>query len=106
MKRIPKSFQMGPHTITVSVLSDTDLQKVAAADGLPGCDGLCDYEGYTIYVRRIGKKFPKRSQMHAFWHEYFHMLFHCVGRERLARDETLVDNCGAMHLQAIQTAEF
>jgi hypothetical protein len=34
------------------------------------------------------------------------MLFWCVGRERLSRDETLVDNCGAMQLQAIQSAEF
>ena len=106
MKRLPKAFQMGPDTIRVVTLSQKDLDAVAAKDGLPGVSGLCDFEADIIYLRKAGRGFPKRKQMHTFWHEYFHMLLYHVGRERLARDEVLVDNMGALHLQVMQTAEF
>lgn len=104
MKRIPSTFQMGPHTVTVRVISRREMGTLAAKWSMGEVDGLCDYEHHTIYLRKADKGFPKRLQMHTFWHEYFHMLFHCLGRERLARDETLVDNCGALHLQALNTA--
>ena len=35
-----------------------------------------------------------------------HGLSAAEASERLARDETLVDNMGALHLQVMQTAEF
>lgn len=104
MKRIPATFQMGPHTITVRIIPHRELSALGEKWGLGEIDGLCDYEHSTIYVRKADKSFPKKLQLHVFWHEYFHMLFHCLGRERLSRDETLVDNCGALHLQALNTA--
>jgi hypothetical protein len=111
MKRIPKGFQMGPHWVSVAIVSDEEMRAVCketdtklGLDGAP--NGLAVFAAYKIYVKKVGKDFPKQSQLHTFWHEYFHMLLWCVGRERLSRDEVLVDNCGAMHLQAIQSAEF
>jgi hypothetical protein len=106
MKRLPKAFQMGPNTIRVVILSKEDLDAEAAKTGQPSVVGLCDYDADIIYLRKAGRGFPKRKQMHTFWHEYFHMLLYHVGRERLARDEVLVDNMGALHLQVMQTAEF
>lgn len=109
MKRIPKSLQMGPHTVTVKIISEEEMAQVVKRVGDDYGDqppfGLTVFETYTIYVQRCGKGFSKKLQMHTFWHEYFHMLFWCVGRERLSRDETLVDNLGALQLQAFQSAE-
>lgn len=111
MKRIPKGFQMGPHWISVHIVSEARMLEVAKqSDTQLGLfelapKGLTVFESNEIYVQRCTKRFPKQNQLHTFWHEYFHMLFWCVGRERLSRDETLVDNCGAMQLQAIQSAE-
>ncbi len=108
MKRIPKAFNMGPHRITVSVVSIEGMNQVCKRLGMEqdAPYGLCVFAESHIYVQKPRKGFPKRNQLHAFWHEYFHMLFYQASRERLARDEMLVDQCGGLHLQAIQSAEF
>jgi hypothetical protein len=112
MKRIPKGFQMGPHRISVMLVSEAEMRDVVNKSDTPlgprelAPKGLTVFETNEIYVQRCTRSFSKQNQLHTFWHEYFHMLFWCVGRERLSRDETLVDNCGAMQLQAIQSAEF
>ena len=71
-----------------------------------------DVWGYTvfneglIYLRRVTARFPKHAQMQAFWHEYFHAVLHHAGRERMKRDETLVDCLGTLQLQALNTMKF
>lgn len=111
MKRIPKGFQMGPHRVTVTLVSEAEMRAAFEATNgplgrRPVPAGLTVFEEYKIYVLKVHKGFPKGAQMQTFWHEYFHMLLWVVGRERLSRDETLVDTCGSMQLQAFQTAEF
>lgn len=110
MKRIPKAFQLGPTRIVVKLVTPAEMREVCEKTGGPGGedppDGLTDFIGNVIYVRRVSKGFPAHTQRRVFWHEYFHMLFWHIGRERLSRDETLVDTCGAMQLQMIQSAEF
>jgi hypothetical protein len=112
MKRIPSSYQLGPHTIEVHIVSEEEMRAACKRADLPMRNGeeppagLTVYEENKIYVLKVTRKFRKGLQMHAFWHEYFHMLFWHLGRERLARDETLVDTAGALQLQAFQTAEF
>lgn len=112
MKRIPSSLQMGPHTVQVRIVSAEEMREeckrtnTALSDKAPAPLGLTVYEEYTILIQKCRKGISKHLQMHAWWHEYFHMLFYCIGRERLADDELLVDNCGAMQLQAINSAEF
>lgn len=97
---------MGPHKIEVKIVSREEMAKVANEFDQPGVPwGLCDYDGGTIYVQRVSKAHPPARQLHTFWHEYFHMLFHTAGRYRLAKDEGLVDLCGGLHLQALGTAE-
>lgn len=103
---------MGPHWIAVRIVSEGEMRDACVLTGLHEKReqeppwGLCDFTNYTLYVTKAGKKFPKHLQMHAFWHEYFHMLLHCAARDRLSRDETLVDTCGALQLQAFDSAEF
>lgn len=99
---------MGPHHVTVKLVSRAEMGRVVAELDENYKDppwGLCDYTNFTIYVQRVSKTHPKVQQVHTFWHEYFHMLFHIAGRFRLSRDEGLVDLCGALHLQMLNTAE-
>lgn len=108
MKRIPKRFQMGPHTVEVSIVSQAEMHKLweewekGTEEDAPY--GLCVFTESRIYVQAVRKGLPKQLQLHTFWHEYFHMLFYQAGRERLSRDEVLVDMCGGLHLQAMQSA--
>lgn len=106
MKRIPKAFQMGPHRIEVLVVDRATITRIASTNGIDfPVLGLCVYSDNKIYVQKIRPGFSKTQQIHTFWHEYFHMLFEKVGRPRLSRDEGLVDVCGGIHLQAINTWE-
>ena len=110
MKRIPKAFTLGAQRISVHVVSEDEMRAVCKRTDTDLGDtaprGLTDFDGNAIYVQKVARRFPKSVQMQTFWHEYFHMLFSCAGRERLARDETLVDNLGSLQLQMIQSAEF
>lgn len=112
MKRIPKGFQMGPHWISVTLVSEEEMREIVNKTDTPlgprelVPKGLTVFETNEIFVQRCKRGFSKQHQLHTFWHEYFHMLLWCVGRERLSRDEVLVDNLGAMQLQALQSAEF
>lgn len=106
MKKLPRAFCMGPFRVEVRAVSVEEMDILSKAFGLGAACGLCDYGNHRIYVLKTSKAFNKQSQMHAFWHEYFHMLLHVAGRDRLSRDEVLVDACGALQLQALNTAEF
>lgn len=95
---------MGPHRITVKIVSREEMGRIAVGYKEPPW-GYCDYANTTIYVQKVSQTHPRVQYMQTWWHEYYHMLFHVAGRPRLARDETLVDNCGSLHLQAELTAE-
>lgn len=109
MYAIPKRFQMGPHTVKVKILSQKQmaaLTKKHGDDFVEPAAGYCLFLSNEIFVRRASPSFPKKMQMHAFWHEYFHMILKHAGRDRLMLDETLVDNLGGLQLQAFQTAKY
>lgn len=111
MRRIPKAFQLGPHRWTVEIVTAERMREVCEeletrmeVNERPPL-GLTVYQEHRILVQRASKRFPKAEQMHAFWHEYFHALLMTTGRERLARDEGLVDLLGGLQLQALLTSE-
>lgn len=112
LRRIPKSFELGPHTIQVRIVSEEEMRRLCERynDTVPEDEtapqGYTVFDENVIYVRRATKRFTKSMQMHAFWHEYFHMLLDRAHRERLARDETLVDSLGGLQLQAFNTIKF
>lgn len=103
MKRIPSSFELGPHTIKVVKITEREMAARFPQYAPVVPLGVTVYAEHTIYVQKVTRRFPAKLQKHTFWHEYFHMLFHCASRDRLAMDEVLVDSLGALQLQAIQT---
>lgn len=104
MTSIPRSFQLGPYTIRVLIVSDARMQQENDADH--DVNGLWSQQDSTIYVRRVSKGFPKERQLQVFWHEFFHALFDTLGYERISSNEQLVDQCGLLMLQAQQTFKY
>lgn len=102
MKRIPKQFRLGPHTITVVQVTASEMEAVNEDGPL----GLWVPTELTIYIQKAHRGLRKEVQLHTFWHEYFHALYWCLGRMDEAYDEVLVDQCGALTLQALQSMEF
>ena len=110
--RIPKSFTLGPHTITVRIVSPEKMQKVIESIADPD-DTVEDGKAWglfirgenAMYIQEVGKGFCKQQQLHSFWHEYFHALFYALNLE-CATDEVTVDQCGLLMLQAQQTMKY
>jgi hypothetical protein len=101
MKRIPKSFRLGAHEITVKVVSAEEMTAVEESEPL----GLWVAQELTIYIQKARRGLRKEVQLHTFWHEFYHALFWCLGRMAESDDEILVDQCGLLTMQAIQTAK-
>jgi hypothetical protein len=100
VKRIPKSFQLLGHTITVRVVSKRDWED------------LCDK--YEEMEDTVGWWVPgddlivilrqSRAQMaHTFAHELMHAILY-YANSPLTRDEAFVDITGALLAQALDTA--
>lgn len=112
MRAIPKRFQLGPHTVTVRLVTEKEMQAECRKRGDPIPDDENVPMGYTVFdenlvlIRRSSKRFSAEMQMHAYWHEYFHILLERAGRERLARDENLVDTLGGLQMQAFKSAKY
>lgn len=112
LPRIPKSFELGPHTYEVHIVSEKEMREACRRHGDPlepdeiPPRGLTAYEARQIYVQRVSREHSKVSQWHTFWHEYFHALLDVSGRPRMAQDEVLVDSLGALQTQAIKSMKF
>lgn len=100
--RVPKRFRLGAHEITVTHLPEEELNEKAGGSVY----GLWVPGELTIYLAKPSKRLKKEVQMHTFWHEYFHALYWCLGRMDECADEILVDQCGLLTMQALQSAEY
>jgi hypothetical protein len=103
VKGIPKRFKLGPHEITVKVVSLAEMEEACRGHHDEAPWGLWDMGASTIYIRRVHKGFPPSMQLHTFWHEFMHAAFETLGYERLSHNEQLVDQMGMMLMQAHQT---
>ncbi len=102
MDRIPKSFNLGPYKITVKVLPEGKLNERAGQSVY----GLWVPGELTIYLREPSATMLPEVHLGTFWHEYFHALYWCLGRLDECEDEILVDQCGALTMQAVQSAKY
>ena len=94
MRRIPKSFQLMGHTITVQLVDKKDWKY---EDDL----AYWDPDKNQISIMR-----QSRTQLrHTFWHETMHAVLDAMSH-KLARDEQFVDQVGGLLAQIMDTAEF
>jgi hypothetical protein len=93
VRRIPKSFRLLGHTITVHVLPRSRWPH-------EDCVGLFDPASNHIYVMRQSKS----QTAHSFWHEVTHaMLFYM--NHKLYSNEQFVDQLGGLVAQVIASSE-
>lgn len=103
MKTIPRTFQLGALQFRVEIVSQEQMADLSGERESPPW-GLCNPGEGAIYIQEVRKGFNKQAQLHTFWHEFFHALFWSLGRTEMYVDEVLVDQCGNLMLQTMQTA--
>lgn len=95
---------MGALQFRVEIVTQEQMAEITGERENPPW-GFCRPGDCTIYVQKVRKGFNKQTQLHTFWHEFFHALFWSLGRTEMYHDEVLVDQCGNLTLQAIQSAK-
>ncbi|CAB4130422.1 hypothetical protein UFOVP119_46 [uncultured Caudovirales phage] len=94
MKRVPSTFQLLAHTITVTVIEKRDWKwEDAVAYWNPANN--------TIELMRQ----PRTIMRHAFWHEVAHAVLDMMGQTKLSRNEVFVDAMGGLLAQMMDTAQ-
>jgi Zn-dependent peptidase ImmA (M78 family) len=63
--------------------------------------GLCNFEGAEVL---LNAKQNREHLVHTYYHELAHALLKSIGRDKLARDEALVDALGGALHHYIKTA--
>lgn len=98
--KIPKSFQLLGHTVTVRIVSKRDWAALAEeSDDMDESDlGYWIPESNLIVLRRQ----PQSQLLHTFWHEVMHAVLFYMNNP-LWTDEAFVDNASGLLAQAIHT---
>ena len=94
MRRIPKSFQLMGHTITVQVIDKKDWK-------IEDASGYFDPDKNQILLL----KQPRTQLRHTYWHEVTHAILYVMGH-KLYGNESFVDQVGGLLAQIMDTAEF
>lgn len=101
MKRIPKSFSLGGHTFTVTMVDEDVMLELTK--GYPAY-GLFVPDSLAIYLLKPGKTLKREVILQTFWHEWYHAMFWVANHKW--GNEKLVDQCGHLTHQFFQTAKF
>jgi GTP1/Obg family GTP-binding protein len=101
MKRIPKSFQIMGHTITVRLVSKRDWE-----DLIDRYEELEDSVAWWIPDDNliVIQRGPKAQMLHRFYHELMHCIYHFMNSP-LNHDEDHVDQAGGLLAQVFSTAK-
>lgn len=94
MYRIPKSFQLGGHTVTVRYVTKAEMAEAVQRE-YPGdmdeVTGLFVPNELTILLRRPSRRLHKSLVRQTFWHEFAHAMLWAIADKR-QDDEAYVDN--------------
>jgi hypothetical protein len=93
VKRIPSSFELMGHKITVEIIPTKDWPHGE-------CVGLYQPDKGRISILRQSKT----QNAHVFWHEATHAMLYVMGH-KLYSNEGFVDTLGGLIAQINSTAE-
>jgi hypothetical protein len=98
--RIPKSFQLLGHTVTVTQEEDLYTET--------GGVGEANYHRDTIKVLKSSKasKISEDLRGHAYYHELSHHILRIIGKDKLWSDEEFVDLLGGLLHQHHKTKKY
>jgi hypothetical protein len=92
--KIPRSFQLMAHTITVKAIPGDKWRH-------KDCVGFYNYEKQRIELKDAGTTMPG----HIFMHELLHAALSAMGH-KLNNDEAFVDQLSGLLQQAFETAKY
>ena len=99
-KTIPKKFKLLGHNIKVRY----DNNRMDDMNAL----GLCEptFNVLSLAKKTGGKKMPKSTIEHTYWHEVTHRILRAMGENDLYKNEAFVDNfAGCLH-QVIKSSKY
>lgn len=100
MKRIPKSFEILGHTITVRIVSKRDWEDLSEKYDIDDADALFSSADKLVMICR-----GKPSYMfQLFHHELVHAVLDAMN-SKLSYDETFVDAFAGLLAQTMKTAK-
>ena len=100
VRRVPKSFKLLGHTITVRIVGKRDWEALADKyEDMEDTVGWWVPEDNLIVLLRQ----PRSKLWHTYCHELMHAVLHYANNP-LTHDEDFVDLTGALLAQALETA--
>lgn len=101
VRRIPKSFSLYGHTVTVRVVAKKDWE--ALTDVYEEMEDSCGWwvpaDNLIVLLRQ-----SRSLMLHALWHEITHAVLYYMNDTRW-QDEKYVDQMGGLLAQVMATAE-
>jgi hypothetical protein len=95
VRRIPKSFGLLGHTITVKIINQKEWKYANEW-------GWWDPAKNEILLVRQ----PRTQLRHSFWHEVSHAILDLMGQAKLSANEAFVDQMGGLLAQMMDSTEF
>lgn len=99
MRRIPKTFSLLGHVITVRIVSKRDWEALAEDNDLEDALACWSPDSDLILIKRQ----TREQMLHAFAHELTHAVLDMMS-SKLSYDEAFVDTFGGLLAQAMDTA--
>jgi len=104
VKRIPKTFKLGTHTVTVRVVGKKEWEALTEDYEIDGAIGAWRYQDQAIIILRDQ---PPSMKFHTLTHEMVHAILDSMGdklSKRLSKNEAFVDRFAGFLAQALLTA--
>lgn len=102
MKRVPKSFQLMGHTITVRIVSKRDWEDLTDIyEEIEDTEAWWIPDDNLIVIQRGSHE----QMLHRFFHELMHAIYYYMNSP-LNNDEAHVDQAGGLLAQALMLAKY
>jgi Zn-dependent peptidase ImmA (M78 family) len=105
VKRIPKQFELGTHTVSVRMVGSKEWEALTDDYDIAGAVGAWVYKEQGIIILR--DQTPSMRK-HTFTHELTHAILDAMGdakSKKLTTDEKWVDRFAGFLAQALETAK-
>jgi len=96
---IPKSFQIGGHTIKVE-----QTENIDPAESLGECSLIKQY--VKVATKSHYKNLPKTTIEHTYLHEIVHIILMMMNEDDLNNNEKFVDNFSGFLHQILKTSKY
>jgi hypothetical protein len=97
--KIPTSFKLGGHTLTVKMVTEDEIFKIARDNHVYG---IFIPDSLTIYLQKPTRRLKASVVQQTFWHELSHAILWVMNHKDYS-NEKMVDQMGHLLHQFHQT---